>query len=212
MLRRSLGAGVLALGLILISPLCAFAQDPYAHAASFAARPGEKAALEANSLPLDRVFELAATAAFGDALDRPIKYLALKQGLERVGIPTAELAKLIGNLSPQERDRLLAGKLTPRQIFTKEATRRSSWRADTRPMSYDRVRKLLDRDGELPRLDKALETASPATRDAIRSGTLSPAAVFEAIKTEERRNPDVVIVGAGVAGLRAARHLELAGK
>ncbi|MEZ0230633.1 MAG: FAD-dependent oxidoreductase, partial [Planctomycetota bacterium] len=212
-LRRSV-ASVLALGFVLLAPLRALAQDDlYRHAASFAARPGEKSALDAGALPLDRIFELAAVACFGDeALSKPIKYLALKKGLERGGIGTAELSKLIGNLSPAERDRLLDGKMTPREIFAKEATRRSSWRADTRPMAYDRVKKLLDRDGQLPRLEKALATMPPAERDALRAGQLSPEKVLQAIEHEERKRPDVVIVGAGVSGLRAARLLELAGK
>lgn len=215
MRRAATLRGALALGLFLALALPASAQpalDGYARAALRVASADEKRAIEAGTLPQAKLLELAAVGLFGEAALRPIRYVPLKNGLESGGLGVNDLGALVAGLSVDEREKLLAGELTPRDVFAREATRRASWRASNGPRSESDLRALLAGEGELPRLDAALDGLSPLDRDALRAGVMSPARLLGAISAVEEKRPDVIVIGAGMSGLRAAHELTRAGK
>jgi monoamine oxidase len=130
-------AGALFLSLALVAPRAARAQ-----ATPRAASPEEQA-----------------RSLFGEDAAKPVSYMGLKNALTARGL-SSDLGRLVSDLDPASREKLLDGRLTPDEIFANEA----------------RVQ------------------ASPPPR------------------ASDPHRADVIIVGAGMAGIEAARKLVAAGK
>jgi monoamine oxidase len=64
---------------------------------------------------------LSARALFGAKASRPIRYMELARALEKAQLPADELDRLIDRLDVRMQRRLMAGRLSPLEIFTAAA-------------------------------------------------------------------------------------------
>lgn len=171
------------------------------------ASPGAKGRLAAGKLTLKEFFCLAADCAFGVAARRPVTYAAFKRALDARGL-TTEWRTLLDVIPRPLRERHLRGEATPHELYTAWAKDRASWRASSEPIALVDLRAELEREGRAHALDAALELASPAARARLEAGGMRPSEVEELLRDAATRRVDVIVVGAGMAGLAAAQALQ----
>jgi len=170
------------------------------------ASDGQRARIDAGEATLCELYELAARGHFGDRAAQPTTYAAFRTTLLRAGLQS-ELDRIAGDLGRDDLRRFLAGALSPIQLFTKQAVARASWQASTVPASRIELQRHLRKDGLQSDLQLAVEHMSDAERRALDAGEISPAQLVRFIDAAKARDVDVVIVGAGMAGLAAAQSL-----
>jgi monoamine oxidase len=185
--------------------------DAWVREALASATPVEAAEYQAGTLPLPRFYELAASGLFQGNAGKPVTYVALKNALTAAGLGD-EIGRLVGDEDPSGRNDLLAGKLSPAQILGHEAAVRADWRSSTTPLPLERIEALAQKDGTLSTLETQLQGLSAAQRADLARGAMSPAQLFATLQDNAQHHPDVVIVGAGMAGIEAARKLQDQGK
>lgn len=175
------------------------------------ASPSEKKAWSEGTLPLSTFYSLAAKHLFPGKTASPVTYVALKNALVAQGLGD-DLGRLVSDLPRAQRDALLDGKLSPAQVFSNEAGVRGDWRSSSRPAPLERIEADAERDGSLAELKRGLAQLAPEQRAAAARGELSPSQLVSLIQDADLHHPDVVIVGAGIAGIEAARQLTAEGK
>ncbi|MBN2361059.1 MAG: hypothetical protein JXR83_16505 [Deltaproteobacteria bacterium] len=81
-----------------------------------AATGDEMRRLDAGQMSLSEFFCIAARGHFGDGASRQISLAAARERLTAAGLE-GDLDRLLSDLPPAERERLIAGELSPNQIF-----------------------------------------------------------------------------------------------
>jgi hypothetical protein len=81
-----------------------------------AASEQELARFNAGELTLDEFYRLAARGHFGDAVDQPVTYQALRERMTAAGLEV-DFHRLLGDLDSSRSEQLLDGRLSPHQIF-----------------------------------------------------------------------------------------------
>gem|GEM_PF-1556445 len=168
--------------------------------------------LQQGSLTLDTFYRLAATSLFGEAAAKaPITYAAFRATLAERGLQQEWRAML--DVMPRGlRDRHLAGKASPIELYAAWAKDRAGWRARVEPVAIEVIRAELGREGRAWELDAALKIMTPGQRARLEAGVMKPAEIQDLLTDASTREADVIIVGAGMAGLAAAQELMAQGK
>jgi monoamine oxidase len=176
------------------------------------ADPATATRLQQGALTLDAFYRLAATSLFGDAAAKtPITYAAFRATLAERGLQQEWRAML--DVMPRGlRDRHLAGKASPIELYAAWAKDRAGWRARVEPVAIEVVRAELGREGRAWELDAALKIMTPGQRARLEAGVMKPAEIKDLLTDASTREADVIIVGAGMAGLAAAQELMAQGK
>lgn len=176
------------------------------------ADPATATRLQQGALTLDAFYRLAATSLFGDgAAKAPITYAAFRAVLAERGLQQEWRAML--DVMPRGlRDRHLAGKASPIELYAAWAKDRAGWRARVEPVAIEVVRAELGREGRAWELDAALKIMTPGQRARLEAGVMKPAEIQDLLTDASTREADVIIVGAGMAGLAAAQELMARGQ
>lgn len=179
-----------------------------AHLTAFsrAANAQQKSALATGGVSLETFLQTAARGHFGAAAGKPVTYAAVKARLEAAGAPR-ELDRIAGALSSPDRRRFFEGKLSAIELFTLSARARATWSASHAPAPLPVIARELQQEGRLGELKALLLELDPATRAALEAGRLSPRAVAEKLEDRKLATSDVIVIGAGMAGLAAAHDL-----
>ena len=179
-----------------------------AHLTAIAAKadPATNHMLQAGGLTLDGFFRLAATSHFGDAAKAPVTYAAFRSALSERGL-AAEWRGMLDVMPAALRDKHLAGKASPLELYSSWAADRASWRARVEPVALQVVRHELSIVGRGHDLDRALQIMTPGQRGRLEAGVMKPAEISDLLQDASTREADVIIVGAGMAGLAAAQDL-----
>jgi monoamine oxidase len=179
-----------------------------AHLSAIEARADDrsKQLLAAGALSLHDFFRLAAQCQFGAAANRPTTYAGFKQALEQRGLQ-AEWRAMLDVLPRSVRDRHLNGKATPLELYAAWAADRSSWRARVEPVKLEVVQAELSREGRGHELVAALKVMTPGQRARLEAGAMTPREITDVMTDASTRQADVIIVGAGMAGLAAAQEM-----
>lgn len=181
------------------------AAPKWARAITRGASPSERQRLETFGLPLARLGQLAARGLFSGA-ERPLRYAALEAGLAEGGLGS-ELSDVLGGLPREELRRALRGHMSPSALLQAHFRAKASFWASRVPsppaILAQRLREKR-RSAELARLRKRL---APEDLAALDGGAMSPATLASHLRDERLSRVDVVIVGAGLAGLAAAHAL-----
>jgi hypothetical protein len=82
-----------------------------------AASEQELARCHGGEMTLGEFYRLAARGHFGEAVDQPVSYQALRERMTGAGLEV-DFHRLLGDLEPAQAEQMLEGQLTPRQIFT----------------------------------------------------------------------------------------------
>jgi monoamine oxidase len=167
---------------------------------------GTKHRLLAGGVTLDAFFRLAATALFGDAAKKPTTYAAFRSALEARGLEQ-EWRSMLDVMPPTLRDKHLAGTATPSELYGAWANDRASWRARIDAVPLELVKHELDIVGRGHELGQALKIMTPGQRARLEAGVMKPADIEDLLQDAASREADVIVVGAGMAGLAAAQEL-----
>lgn len=170
------------------------------------ADPASQHQLAAGALSLDAFYRLAATAIFGGRARTPVTYATFQRTLAERGL-SPEWRAMLDVMPRALRDKHLAGKATPLELYGAWAQDRAGWRARIEPVSIEVVRAELSREGRAGELDAALRIMTPGQRARLEAGVMKPAEVTDLLTDASTREADVIIVGAGMAGLAAAQDL-----
>lgn len=170
-----------------------------------------KNALATGDLSTAQALADAAAGIFGRRqANSPIKYQPFIEALAVTGLDR-EVGRFLKNLSPALQDRFYAGELSPKQIFVASAQARLSWEQSGRAVNFTAVKSRLQRDGQGEALARAIDAMSTRNRSRLERGKMPGAELSRHIKEVKDRTPDVVIVGAGMAGVTAAHELRKQG-
>lgn len=167
---------------------------------------GAASALGAGALSLRDAHRHGARALFGAASTKPVSYVAVKNALQARGM-FAEWRAMMDALPAPTRERLLEGTLTPRALFDAWAVERASWRWGSRPLTLTSVRESLTLEGRLGELERALSVMTPGQRARLEAGVMKPRELSDVLDDARSRQADVIIIGAGMAGMAAAQEL-----
>jgi monoamine oxidase len=180
-------------------------------AALGAASPGERAQLQAGKYTLRQFYALAAKGHFGDKANAPTTYAAFRETLLRAGLED-DFRRVFDELPPAELERAKRGEMSPVDLMGHQADMRARWTAGTFPQPQTVLMRELAREGRLDELASARALMSPTELAALESGKMSPAELNLLLADANSRNVEVVIIGAGMAGLAAAQKLMAEGK
>ncbi|MFZ9888772.1 MAG: hypothetical protein ACO3JL_14830, partial [Myxococcota bacterium] len=175
-------------------------------AAMGAASQEQRADLQAGKLTLREFYGLAAKGHFGEAVDKPVTYVAFRETLLQAGLEH-DFKRIFDQLPQSILERAKSGELTPRELMNHQADIRSRWTAGTSPQAQTTLVRELAKEGRLDELAAARKLMSSQEVAALESGKLSPAALDLLLADATSRDVDVVIIGGGMAGLAAARDL-----
>lgn len=163
--------------------------------------------LESGRMSLGELFRLAAKGLFGADACKPITYAAFESRFLRAGAES-EFRRLMGGLPREQLTRCLEGAATPIEVLTIAAGAVASFRLSTAPISLTQLKVELTREGALDDLARAKRQMSATQVAALEAGEVSPAQFDLAVDEDRALNTDVVIIGAGMAGLAAAQALK----
>lgn len=176
-----------------------------------AATPDEKRALTGGQTTLRQFYDLAARGHFGARVDEKITYAGMFNQMVAAGLEH-DFRRIFDDMPGAVLDAAKAGQLTPREIFSHQAEVRAAWTSSTDKASHTSVVRELAKGGRLDELMEARALMSPDEIGMLESGKLSPAELSLLIADAQSRDVDVVIIGAGMAGLAAAEQLMAEGK
>lgn len=162
------------------------------------------------ALSLVSLYREAARGHFGLAAERPITYAAFRAHLASRGL-AGECERLLDGLPPPLRARLFRGEATPVELLEAHAVRRGSWQALEVPVPYAEVLRAARADGSLDALRAVVAERSPRTRRAVEAGLVAPVELARWLDEARLRTSDVLVIGAGMAGLAAAQELQTQG-
>lgn len=164
---------------------------------------------------LSSFYERMARALFGDEVQQPVSYVALRRAFSAHGGREAadgRFKTFVDRLPADARESLFAGRATPDQLFSATASSYASFFASPHRASFTELISALKMCGRYADFERALRWFQPEERRALVAGRLSPEEALTLIERRSRHEVDVVVVGAGAAGLAAARELLTAGK
>jgi monoamine oxidase len=168
--------------------------------------PRSKHALAAGVLSTQGFFRVASFAQFGDRAGRPISYAAFRQSLKDHGLQT-EWRTMLDVMPAALRAKHLAGKASPNELYDAWANDRATWRASVEPMALEVLKAELTREGRGAELAQAFNIMTPGQRARLEAGVMRPPEISDLLQDAKTRQADVIIVGAGMAGLAAAQDL-----
>ncbi len=160
----------------------------------------------AEGVSLLELYRLAARGLFGDGAERPCRYAALQAVLQRAGAES-EYARMVDRLDRPLLKRLLDGRVSPLELFEATARERASWKNSARPIGRKSLEALLRREGASAWLDEALEVMDAGQRWRLDAGRTSPAELVGIVEAARATRAEVIVLGAGMAGLAAAQDL-----
>jgi monoamine oxidase len=166
--------------------------------------------LKAGALPLVEVYRLVARALFAERWMKPTSYAAVRRTLLERALD-AEWRGMMDAIPAGVRDALLEGTLTPRALYEAWAIDRASWRAGVRPLGLEQLTRALSLEGRLGELERAKAVMTPGQRARLETGVMKPAEIEAVLQDARSRQADVIVIGAGMAGLAAAQELLKAG-
>jgi monoamine oxidase len=167
---------------------------------------GATHALKAGALSLRDAHRHAARAMFAARAVTPTTYVDVKKAFEARGM-IAEWRVMMDALPAPVREQLLNATLTPNALLDAWAAARSSWRFDVTPLSLEKAREVLTREGQGAELERALRVMTPGQRARLEAGVMKPSELHDVLVDARSRVADVIVVGAGMAGLAAAHDL-----
>lgn len=176
-----------------------------------AATPEESTALLRGTVTLADFFALVAKGHFGADAHKPATYRDLRQAFVHAAMEH-DFQWLMNALPSSLRNKAKAGEATPAEIFQAAAEQRSTLLGREKNISHTALVRELAESGRLTALERAQELLSPAELSALERGHLRGVEVDLLLADANQRNVDVVIIGAGMAGLAAAEELMAQGK
>ncbi|HET6343614.1 MAG TPA: FAD-dependent oxidoreductase, partial [Myxococcota bacterium] len=128
----------------------------------------------------------------------------------RVGL-ARELDVFMGQVPWSVRQGVMAGEVSPRALLRHAFAVLADWTCSRAPLAPEGLAERLRRTGRSALLWHAVRAMRPEEHAAFMAGRLSPADVRAIVRRGEETRPDVLVVGAGAAGLAAAERLRDAG-
>ena len=175
-------------------------------AALAAAGAADRSKIIAGRVTLKKLLRLAARTYFGDDAAKPIQYAGFRRGLIDAGLES-QLDRVLGDLPRSSMKRLLAGSISPIEIFASHADRRGGWWMSNAPAPQKDIVRRLTKEGRAGDVALAERAMTSAEREAFAAGAISPARFSDFVDEGRAMDVDVVIIGAGAAGLKAANDL-----
>jgi monoamine oxidase len=176
-----------------------------------AASPQEKDQLLSGTCTLEAFFAMAARGHFGPLVNQKTTYRDLRQAFVDAALEH-DFQWLMNTLSPEMLARAKAGEATPAEIFQVAAHARATTLGRESGVSHTALVRELAQAGRLDELERAQAVLSLAELRALESGRLRGVEVDLLLADANTRDVDVVIIGAGMAGLAAAEELMAQGK
>jgi len=178
------------------------------HLRAFERDAGEAGRIDlmTRGVSLERLHIGAARGHFGRVADQPITYAAFRSHLRASGL-AGEFERMIDGLRPADRTRMFDGKMSPVQIFTAAAHRRASWRVLEAPLPFAIIAAEMRKDGREAELKSWLRGLPQRTRHEVESGRTKAAEIARMLEDARLRTSDVLVIGAGMAGLAAAQEM-----
>jgi monoamine oxidase len=166
---------------------------------------GATHALRAGSLSLKAAHGHAARVMFAKP-HNATTYVDVKKAFEARGM-NDEWRVMLDAIAAPVREQLLEGTLTPHALLDAWAVARAGWRFSSSSLSLDEARTLLAREGEGAALERALRVMTPGQRARLEAGVMKPRELHDVLVDARSREADVIVIGAGMAGLSAAQEL-----
>lgn len=170
----------------------------------------EVLAARAGSSALGERHRAVAAEVFGPHSERPVSYLAFRRAMDAAaGSGTAGHA--LGLLDVHTRARAVDGELSPAEILRRVAEARADWRYSAAPIPRQALHGYLKSESRLRDVDLALAAMDRSARERFHADEMDATTFAAWADKGRRRDVDVVIVGAGMAGLAAANALMASG-
>ena len=176
-----------------------------------AASNPEKEQLLSGTCTLNHFFSMVARGHFGAQVERPTTYRDLRQAFVDAALEH-DFQWLMNTIPADMLARVKAGDATPAELFQSAAQARATPLGGESALSHTALVRELAKTGRLDELERAQAVLSPAELRALESGALRGVEVDLLLADANARDVDVVIIGAGMAGLAAAEELMGQGK
>lgn len=132
----------------------------------------------------------------------PLTFASMQAAFQDAGLEE-DFDRMVDELPPRIRQLLFDGSMNPSQLLAHHAQVRSKWEHSPLPISFEALKQKLQRSD---RIDE-LERLSKEQVAELQTGTVPAVKAVAMLKDRGLRDVDVVIVGAGMAGLKAAQEM-----
>jgi monoamine oxidase len=147
-------------------------------------------------------YRVAAKGAFGNDYVKTIRYAQIESRMRELGLH-GELEAMLTDLPREKLNQLRARGIAPVEIFDARAGVIGSWSMSPHPMSLDELRGELKSD----KRSAELESLSASDLERIESGAMTGVQIARLLQERKRQDVDVLVIGAGAAGIGAANSI-----